>query len=78
MVKQFAWSDKTGNVKITFNGNGLETITIESDKNSTGVTRTMNLAVKTVDNKIIHNITITQFAADAREFSLDFSSDFKL
>ena len=78
MVKLFAWSDKTGNVKITFNGSGSETIIIESDKNNTGVTRTMNLAVKTVDNKIVRNITITQFAADAREFSLDFSSDFKL
>ena len=76
---QFPWSIGTGNVRITFNGNGNEAITIESDRNTSGQVRSMEVSISTTKPSspiITRKLTITQ--SKAGDFSLDFNSDFKL
>lgn len=75
MEKILPWPDGTGNLKITYSGDGNDTITIVSDKNLTGAVRSMNIAIKTIDGSVTHTIKISQAAAGDFEGN-SFNDDF--
>lgn len=59
---QIPWSTGTGNITLTFTGQGNATVIVTSDDNPLAVSRTQNITVKTLDGSISRTVTITQEA----------------
>lgn len=75
MEKIIKWSDNSGNVKVTFDGSGDGTVTVESDANTTGKVRTCTFTISTTDGSGI-SVEITVKQSYTGDFSLDFNNDF--
>ena len=73
---QIPWSTGTGNITLTFTGQGNATVIVTSDDNPLAVSRTQNITVKTLDGSISRTVTITQEAgpnfktSDGKRFKL--------
>lgn len=72
-TKSIAWNTGTGNITLTYKGQGDGPISIQSDENN-GSARSQVITVKTVDGAITKNLTIIQAACpfpvgDVRNFS---------
>ena len=58
-TKSIAWSTGTGNITLTYQGQGDGPISIQSDANNGGA-RSQVITVETVDGAITRNLTINQ------------------
>lgn len=56
------WNSGTGNIVLTFTGQGNATVIVSSDDNSLDVERSQAITVKTLDGSIQRRVTITQAA----------------
>lgn len=54
------WTTGTGSVSITYTGSGDGTITVSSDENNLYTSRSMTLTVKTTDNSVTRQVTVSQ------------------
>lgn len=54
------WTTGTGSVSITYTGSGDGTITVSSDENNLYTSRSMTLNVKTTDNSVSQQVTVSQ------------------
>lgn len=62
-TKSIAWNTGTGNITLTYQGQGDGTITVESDENNLGSARSQVISIKTVSGAVTRNITINQAAS---------------
>lgn len=62
-VVTIPWTDGTGNITLTFTGQGNSTIIVESDDNDLDVERSQDIVVKTADGSIRRTVTIVQSAS---------------
>ena len=56
------WNSGTGNIVLTFTGQGNDTVIVSSDDNSLDTERSQAITVKTLDGSIQRRVTITQAA----------------
>lgn len=56
------WNSGTGNIVLTFTGQGNATVIVSSDDNSLDTERSQAITVKTLDGSIQRKVTITQAA----------------
>ena len=56
------WSTGSGNIVLTFTGQGNATVIVTSDDNSLDGARSQDITVKTVDGSVRRTVTITQAA----------------
>lgn len=56
------WNSGTGNIVLTFTGQGNATVIVSSDDNSLDTERSQAIWVKTLDGSIQRRVTITQAA----------------
>lgn len=56
------WNSGTGNIVLTFTGQGNATVIVSSDDNSLDTERSQAITVKTLDGSIQRRVTITQAA----------------
>ena len=56
------WNSGTGNIVLTFTGQGNATVIVSSDDNSLDTERSQAITVKTLDGSIQRTVTITQAA----------------
>ena len=56
------WNSGTGNIVLTFTGQGNATVIVSSDDNSLDTERSQAITVKTLDGTIQRRVTITQAA----------------
>ena len=56
------WNRGTGNIVLTFTGQGNDTVIVSSDDNSLDTERSQAITVKTLDGSIQRRVTITQAA----------------
>lgn len=61
-TKSVAWTTGTGNILLTYQGQGDGPINISSDENNLGSARSQNVTIKTTDNTKSKIITINQAA----------------
>lgn len=61
-TKQIAWNTGGGNISLTYQGQGDGTITVSSDDNPLGTSRSQVVTVETVDGIVSRNLTISQAA----------------
>lgn len=56
------WNSGSGNIVLTFTGQGNATVIVSSDDNSLDTERSQAITVKTLDGSIQRRVTITQAA----------------
>lgn len=56
------WNSGSGNIVLTFTGQGNDTVIVTSDDNSLDTERSQSITVKTLDGSIQRRLTITQAA----------------
>lgn len=56
------WNSGTGNIVLTFTGQGNAIVIVSSDDNSLDTERSQAITVKTLDGSIQRRVTITQAA----------------
>ena len=56
------WNSGTGNIVLTFTGQGNATVIVSSDDNSLDTERSQAITVKTLDGTIQRRVPITQAA----------------
>ena len=56
------WNSGTGNIVLTFTGQGNATVIVSSDDNSLDTERSQAITIKTLDGSIQRRVTITQAA----------------
>lgn len=56
------WTNGTGNITLTFTGQGNNTVIVESDDNNLDVARTQEITVKTLNGSIRRTVSVTQNA----------------
>lgn len=63
-TKTIAWNSGSGNITLTYGGQGDGTITIESSDNDLGVARSQQITVQTTAGSpvIVRTVTVTQGA----------------
>lgn len=61
-VMTIPWNAGTGNITLTFTGQGNSTIIVESDDNDLDIERSQNIVVKTVDGNVRKTVTVKQQA----------------
>ena len=61
-TKSIAWNTGSGNITLTYQGQGDGTITVQSDPNSLGTSRSQTITVETVGGAITKNLTVSQTA----------------
>lgn len=61
-TKSIAWNTGNGNITLTYVGQGNGPISIESDVNNLGISRSQTITVETIGGAIGKNITINQAA----------------
>lgn len=59
-TKSIAWTTGTGNITLTYTGQGNDTVTVASDPNPLYYERSQTLTFKTTDNAISRQVTVTQ------------------
>ena len=66
MQKVIAWTTGTGNITLTYTGQGNDTVDVSSDANNLSTSRSQTITVKTTDNSITRQVTVVQAAAVIR------------
>ena len=61
-TKSIAWSTGSGNITLTYQGQGNGTIVVQSDPNNLGISRSQTITVETVGGAITKNLTVSQAA----------------
>lgn len=61
-TKSIAWNTGSGNITLTYQGQGDGTITVNSDENNLGSARSQVITVQTVGGAITRNLTVSQAA----------------
>lgn len=61
-TKSIAWNTGSGNITLTYQGQGDGTIVVESDTNNLGSSRSQTITVETVGGAIVRNFTVSQAA----------------
>ena len=61
-TKSIAWDTGNGNITLTYQGQGDGTITVQSDPNILGTSRSQIITVETIGGAITKNFTISQAA----------------
>jgi len=61
-TKRIAWTTGSGNITLTYTGQGNGTITVESDENNLGAARSQIVSIHTTDNVKTKNLTVNQAA----------------
>lgn len=60
-TKSIAWTTGTGNITLTYTGQGNDTVTVSSDPNNLYYERSQTLTFSTTDgSSISRNVTVTQ------------------
>ena len=63
-TKVIAWQTGSGNITLTYQGQGDGTITVQSDDNNLSVARSQTITVKTTNNAVSQTLTINQEACE--------------
>lgn len=61
-TKVIPWNEGTGNITLTYTGEGAGTIVVSSDNNNLSVARSQQITVKTTDGSKSQTVTISQAA----------------
>lgn len=61
-TKSIAWNTGSGNITLTYQGQGDGTIVVESDENELGNSRSQIITVETLDGVVSRNLTVSQAA----------------
>ena len=61
-TKSIAWNTGSGNITLTYQGQGDGTISVESDANDIGSARSQVITVETTDGVVTRNLTVSQAA----------------
>lgn len=61
-TKVIAWNTGSGNITLTYQGQGNGPITVQSDDNDIGTARSQVITVETVGGAVVQNLTISQGA----------------
>ena len=61
-TKVIQWNEGTGNITLTYTGEGDGTIVVSSDQNNLSVARSQQITVKTTDGSKSQTVTISQAA----------------
>lgn len=69
-TKVIAWQTGSGNITLTYQGQGDGTITVQSDDNNLSVARSQTITVKTANNAVSQTLTINQEARE--DYSLKY------
>lgn len=72
-TKVIAWNTGTGNITLTYGGEGNGTIVVVSDINDLSVSRSQTIKVKTLDGTIEQTLTITQAANEPNYLTFRFT-----
>lgn len=59
-TKSIAWNTGTGNITLTYTGQGDDTVTVSSDPNDVYEGRSQTITFSTLDNAITRQVTVTQ------------------
>ena len=59
-TKMIAWNTGTGNIILDYTGSKDDTVTVSSDANDVYEDRSQVITVKTLDNSMSRQVTITQ------------------
>ena len=59
-TKVIPWTDGTGNITLSYTGQGNDSVTVASDPNNLYHERSQTLTFKTTDNAISRQVTVTQ------------------
>ena len=59
-TKIIAWTTGTGNITLSYSGQGNDTVTVASDPNNVYEGRSQTITFKTLDNAITRQVTVTQ------------------
>lgn len=59
-TKSIAWTTGTGNITLSYTGQGNDSVTVSSDPNNLYYERSQTLTFKTTDNAITRQVTVTQ------------------
>lgn len=59
-TKSIAWQTGTGNITLSYTGQGDDTVLVSSSENNLYQERQQVVTVKTTDNAISRQVTITQ------------------
>lgn len=62
MQKQIAWNRGSGNITLTYQGEGDGAIAVSSDENNLGSARSQTITVQTTNGAVSKNVTIRQAA----------------
>lgn len=73
-TKSIAWDSGGGYIRLTYGGSGNGTISVESDANTLGTSRSKNITIQTVGGVVTKNLTVSQAACpfpvgDVRNYS---------
>lgn len=60
VTESIAWTTGTGNITLSYAGQGNDTVTVTSDPNNLYYARSQSLTFKTTDNAITRQVTVTQ------------------
>lgn len=63
-TKVIAWNTGSGNITLTYTGQGNGTIVVSSDQNNLSVARSQTITVKTTNNAVSQTLTIHQEACE--------------
>lgn len=61
-TKVIAWETGSGNITLTYQGQGDGPLTVVSDDNDIGTARSQVITVETVDGAVVKNLTVSQSA----------------
>ena len=61
-TKVIAWNTGSGNITLTYQGQGNGPITVQSDDNDIGTARSQTITVETVGGAVVQNLTVSQAA----------------
>lgn len=61
-TKQIAWNTGSGNITLTYTGQGNGSITVQSDDNNLGSARSQVVSIQTTNGAVTKNLTVNQAA----------------
>lgn len=59
-TKNIAWNIGSGNITVTYSGNGDDTVVVSSSENDIYEARSQTITVKTTDDAISRQVVVTQ------------------
>lgn len=75
-TKTIYWSGSSGDkITVTYTGSGNESVSIASDPNTGGVSRSKTITFATTDGKITKTVNVTQAGAPG-DYNSDYNDDY--